>query len=120
MIDAELGHWTEGALRNLPGGQGTWSGIKGRGYSYFIVGEVRGQKDWKIQVASIRRQLNNIGWIGRIEGFEWTITSDMGTARFQQIPTTTPLTHTPSKLFKTSAAAKAEIESILASRPDHD
>ena len=108
MIDTNLGHWTEGALRNLPTEQGVWNGIKGRAYTYAVGHKILG---------TVRRMLNNIGWTARVDGFEWKITEDMGAARFLKIPGNT-VTHVPVKLFVSSGAAKTEVESILANRPE--
>ena len=58
-------------------------------------------------------------WLDRSDrGIRVDDHSDMGAARFQGIPGTTPLTHTPVKLFPTVKAAKTEIEKILADRPE--
>lgn len=115
MITVDLGRWTENALRVKPRGIGKWSGVKRRAYAYHIIAAFQARPEFPWKMAELRRVPT--GWVGRIEGFEWTITPDMGAARFQSIPSTQPLTHTPAKLFRTLPLAKTEIEKILAERP---
>lgn len=108
--DVDGGRWNANALRLLPGGTGqtyTWFGLPGRACSLWVSGR---------EVATIRKAQPKL-WLARIEGFEWIITPDMPVARFQALPSTSPLTHTPVKGFETEAKARKAIEAVVLAKP---
>lgn len=107
-FDTPLGRWDEAAIRYLPRGEGRWTDVKRRGSTYFIGNKLRGV---------VRTAGRPVHWVGHVEGFEWLITPDMSIARFQEIPSSSPLTHTRPKLFPGLAAAKEEIQSVVQSMP---
>ena len=52
------------------------------------------------------------GWALRIPGYQWPVTPDMPTARFNQIPVD-KITETPVKAFKTWQESAKEVERVL-------
>lgn len=54
----------------------------------------------------------NGGWALRIPGYQWPVTTDMPTARFNQIPGD-KITETPVKGFKTWQKSAQEVERVL-------
>lgn len=96
-----FGAWSENADRLVPRGTIAW--LKG---PLGFAGNIDGK-----HVASIR--VGRSGeCLGRIEGWQWDVTPDMATSRFNQVPGD-KITTTVVKAFKSPAAAKAELEAIL-------
>ena len=67
------------------------------------------ERDGKV-IATARRAHG--GWVLRIPGYQWPVTPDMPTARFNKIPGD-KITQTPAKAFKTLQKAAQEIERVL-------
>jgi hypothetical protein len=99
------GKWSENADRLVPRGPVTWTDLPRLGGTGFV---------GPVHVATLRRVTG--GFIARIAGWQWAVTPDSGTARFNAIPGD-KITHTPSKLFPTRGAAKRACELVLAAPP---
>jgi len=103
LTTAPAGKWSSNAERLVPRGTLTWHDVAGGLHG--SVATVDRQ-----QVAVVRKVQG--GYMLRIEGWQWTVTPDMGAARLNAIPGD-KITHTPAKFFATRQDAKREAEAIL-------
>lgn len=89
------GHWLPTAtVANTSTGAISWQGIPRRAYSVMVGAKC---------VGKVRYYPTHKHWRATLEGWVWSVTPEMGAARFR-------LTETPVKHFKSRAEAQSAIE----------
>lgn len=106
-LDCELGYWTAGGIRNTPRGVLEWNGIARRSYAASAGGK---------PVATVRRwPADPKTWVASIPGFIWNVGGDRGSTTQAALK----ITESPTRGFRTSAAARAAVGSAYAALIAH-
>lgn len=96
-LKCSLGEWSPNALRLVPRGEVSWTGMRGRSY----VATVNGK-----HLGTIRRAVSQATWLATMPGFQWDVQGDRGstTTNFFRIK------KSPVRGFPSSKAARAAVE----------
>lgn len=100
--ETDEGRWTDNALKLLPKGNVEFKGVAKRGYSVFVGSKIVGAM----------RYHQGHGWICRINGFEWKVTPEQGTARFN-------LEYSPVRMIAGADTARRMIRKVIENRPEN-
>lgn len=98
-ISCELGIWLDSAVRNVPRGELSWRGIKGRIYT--------GALGDRYVLATVRRAPHHPQWVVSLPGFVWDVSGDRGSTTTAALGITT----SPARSFRTSKRAMKAVES---------
>lgn len=89
------GRWLRTATtENTPTGEIVWHETLPHGMAAMV---------GKRCVGAVRKVTSHPGWFGKLEGWVWTVTEDMGSHKFG-------LKENPAKIFKTRLQAKRAVE----------